>query len=114
MLMGLTFDMRGAQKAQPFGHPLEGLGVSAVLNDGLPMHYFLQRLSVGRSQDYSSCAMDLTTKSCPAARWLQPTQSQLVSSSAVDGDPSQKSGTGADTSMATFSEPQRGQRYSKA
>jgi hypothetical protein len=22
--MGLTFDMRGAQKAQPFGHPLDG------------------------------------------------------------------------------------------
>ena len=24
MLVGLTFDMRGAQKAQPFGHPLDG------------------------------------------------------------------------------------------
>ena len=23
-LVGLTFDMRGAQKAQPFGHPLDG------------------------------------------------------------------------------------------
>ena len=23
-VMGLTFDMRGAQKAQPFGHPLDG------------------------------------------------------------------------------------------
>jgi hypothetical protein len=24
MFCGLTFDMRGAQKAQPFGHPLDG------------------------------------------------------------------------------------------
>jgi hypothetical protein len=23
-LLGLTFDMRGARKAQPFGHPLDG------------------------------------------------------------------------------------------